>query len=150
MSSLMEETYHYVTSTRWKCCLRCYYWNQIIHRNPLGLRIQDWEFKNWIKSKLVNKRILEISSTACLFLWWQELIIVVKNCLHLHTYFMLWLLDLLDCFIRLIIRLLYSPPPTHLYFLPSLFEFFFFYIQGIIKNLLYRVLGIVCSKIIDL
>ena len=112
MSSLMEETYHYFTSTSWKCCLRCYYWNQIIPRNPLGLRIQNWELRfqklNWIISNLLNKRVLAISSKACFFFFffflrWQEFIIVVNNCLDLHI-FMPWLIDLLDCFIRLIIR----------------------------------------------
>ena len=117
MSSLMEETYHYLTSTSWKCCLRCYFWNQIIPRNPLGSRIENWELriKKWIKCKLLNEKLLEISSKACLFLWWQELIIVVKDCHYLHP-FVSWLLDVLDCFIRLVVRLFelaersYPPP----------------------------------------
>ena len=65
----MGETYHYLTSTSWKCCLRCYYWNQVIPRNPLQweFKIEDWEFKIWIKSKLLNKRLLEIWSKAGIF-----------------------------------------------------------------------------------
>ena len=100
MSSLTEKTYRY---------------SQKSTRSNMKI---NWEFKNWIKNNLLSNIIWDISCRAFLFfffLWWQELIIAVRNYLDQHT-FMPWLLA---CFVRLIIKLFQlaevSYPPFLIY-----------------------------------